>query len=79
MMRAFGESEVSMYHKTETNDDSPNRKTERVMRRARGKDHKENPGDSHEHAQAPSGMHRRRSALSIEDIDQQISSYFEAD
>ena len=68
-----------MYHTTETNDDSPNRKTQRVMRRARGKDHKENSGESHEHAQSLAGMHRRRSALSIADTQQQISSYFEAD
>jgi hypothetical protein len=79
MMRMLQEREVSMYHTTEKNDDSPSRKAERVLRRARGKGHKEDAGESREHSPSPDGIHRRRSALSLEDTEQQIISYFNSE
>ena len=67
-----------MYDSSKADDDSRNHKWQRARKRARGKHSEEQslePGEHHQ--RAVSSIGKRRSALSIEDTEKQICSYFD--
>lgn len=68
-----------MHSSEEERDDSPSRKFQRAMKRARGKQHEAQPWEPSEHPHYVESIRKRRLALSIEDAGQQISSYFNSD
>ena len=66
-----------MYDSNKAEDDSHNHKWQRARKRARGNHSEEQslePGERHQRAVS---VGKRRSALSIEDTERQICSYFD--
>lgn len=60
-----------------SSEDLPSHKWQRAMKIARSKpaaDEASHPGERHQHAESAS---KRRSALSFDDTDKQVSSFFE--
>jgi hypothetical protein len=66
-----------MFNSSKEDDDSHNHKRQRAKKRARGKHSEEpslEPGERHQRAVS---IGKRRSALTIEDTERQICSYFD--